>query len=186
MTTLFESERIRLTAYRDEDLPQLAEWLSDFSLQRLVNPGMSVPFDADDLLNPDGWFQADLKNEKSRSFAVRTLTDNHFIGSCALVNLNMFAHSAEIGINIANPEYRGQGYGREIMLLTMRYGFQQFNLNRIYLKVMSFNERAVRLYENLGFQHEVRERETLLHDGNYYDSLYMGMLRPEWEARYGD
>jgi RimJ/RimL family protein N-acetyltransferase len=185
MSSLFEGERIRLTPITDDELPQFAEWLSDFGLQRLVNPGMSFPHNVDDLLNPEGWFQADLKNEKSRIFAVRTIADDVFIGTCAIVNLNMFAHHAEIGINLAHPDYRSKGYGGEIMLLTMRLGFEQFNLNRITLKVMGFNTRAIRLYEKLGFEHEVREREVFFHDGAYFDQLHMSILRTEWEATHG-
>jgi len=185
MLPIFEGDRIRLTAITNDDLPQFAEWLSDFGLQRLVNPGMSFPHDVDDLLNLDGWFQADLKSEKSQLFAVRTKADQQFIGISAISNLNMFAHHAEIGINLAHPDYRGKGYGSEIMLLTMRYGFEQFNLNRIHLKVMGFNSRAIRLYEKLGFQYEVREREVFAHDGQYFDQICMGMLRSEWEVKYG-
>ena len=146
--------------------------------------GISVPHDADDFLNPDGWFQSDLNNEKSRVFAIRTKADNQFIGSSALINLNGVTHSAEIGINLSNPDYRGKGYGREVMLLTMRYGFEQFNLNRIHLRVMGFNTRAIRLYEKLGFVHEAREREVFYHDGKYFDQLIMSILRTEWEAMY--
>ncbi len=60
MTSIFETDRTRLTPITDDDLPQIAAWISDFGLQRLVNPGMSFPQAEDDLLNPDGWFQADL------------------------------------------------------------------------------------------------------------------------------
>ena len=181
MESIFEGDRIRLTTIANDDLPQFAAWLSDFSLQRLVNPGMSFPHDVDDLLNPEGWFQADLRNEKSRMFAVRTQIDDTFIGTCGIIGMNMFTRCAEIGINIAHPDYRGRGYGREIMLLTMRYGFEQLNLNRINLRVMGFNTRAIRLYERLGFKHEVTERELLFHDGNYFDQLRMGILRTEWK-----
>lgn len=185
MAAIFEGERFRLTAITDDDLPLLAAWLSDFGLQRLVNPGMSFPHAVDHLLDPDGWFQADLKNEKSRMFGVRTRAEDIFIGSSGIVNLNMFSHSAEIGINLAHPDYRGKGYGGEIMRLTMHYGFEQFNLNRITLRVMSFNTRAIRLYEKLGFRHEAREREVFAHDGKYFDQIHMGILRSEWEDIHG-
>ena len=184
MSSLFHSERIRLAPVTDNDLPQHARWLSDFGLQRLVNPYMSVPMSADDLLDPNGWFQSDLRNEKSQVFAIHTLDDEIFIGITALTDLNMWAHHAEIGINLSNPDYRGKGYGSEVMRLTMHYGFEQFNLNRIYLNVMSFNTRAIRLYEKLGFVHEAREREMFYHDGQYFDQIVMGILRSEWEAQH--
>lgn len=185
MSSSFTGKRVRLTKIHNDDLPELAKWLSDFGLQRLVNPGMSFPHAVDDFLDLEGWFQSDLNNEKSQIFAVRTLEDSAFIGTSAIVNLNMFAHHAEIGINLAHPAYRGKGYGREVMRLTMRYGFEQFNLNRIYLRVMSFNTRAIRLYEKLGFVEEAREREVFFHDGHYFDQLIMRLLRGEWEAING-
>lgn len=185
MNSIFETERIRLTSFTDEDLPQFASWLSDFGLQRLLNPGMSTPHNKEDYLNPDGWFQADLRSETSRVFALRTKEDNTFIGTSALVNFNMVTHCSEIGINLAHPDYQGKGYGSEVMLITMRYGFEQFNLNKINLNVMGFNTRAIRLYEKLGFQHEARRREFLFHDGRMFDSLQMGILRSEWEERHG-
>lgn len=185
MNSIFETERIRLTSFTDDDLPQFATWLSDFGLQRLVNPGMSVPHDKDDFLNPDGWFQADMKNENSRIFAIRTKDDNQFIGQSAIVGLNVFTHCAEIGINLTHPDYRGKGYGGEVMLITMRYAFEQFNLNKIKLQVMAYNTRAIRLYEKLGFEHEARQREALFHDGKMHDSLLMGILCSEWKAKHG-
>ena len=185
MIATFVSERIHLTEIMDDDLPQLSVWLSDFGLQRLLNPGMSFPHKVEDLLNPDGWFQDDLKNEKSRLFAIRDNTDDTFIGISAIAGLNMFTHCAEIGINLAHPAYRGKGYGREVMVLTMRYGFAQFNLNRINLRVMGYNTRAIRLYEKLGFKHEARGREALFHDGKYFDEVLMGILRSEWQALHG-
>ena len=48
MPSILKSDRIRLTAITNDDLPQYATWLSDFGLQRLVNPGMSMHHDADD------------------------------------------------------------------------------------------------------------------------------------------
>jgi len=185
MSSIFESDRVRLTPFTDDDLIEFAARVSDFGLQRLVNPGMSFPHDVDDFLNPDGWFQQSLTGEKSREFAIRTKADDLFIGTSALDNVNMVTHCAEIGINITHPDYRGKGFGGEIMLLTMRFGFLQFNLNRLFLKVMGFNTRAIRLYEKLGFVHEAREREYFLHDGKYFEQVYMGILRSEWEEKYG-
>lgn len=180
----FAGDRITLTTFRDDDLTQFAHWLSNFDLQRMVNPGMNAPFNPDDLNDPNGWFQQGLKSEESRTFAVRTHDNDTFIGVCALINVDRFSHHAEIGINIADPDYQGKGYGGEIMRLLMRYGFEQFNLHRIYLRVMSYNTRGIRLYEKLGFLHEVKQREAIFRDGTYHDGLIMGILRSEWEQAH--
>jgi RimJ/RimL family protein N-acetyltransferase len=67
------------------------------------------------------------------------------------------------------------------MRLTTAYAFRELNLYRISLTVFSYNTRAIRLYEKLGFVHEGVSRSALYRDGQRHDMLLMGLLRPEWE-----
>ncbi|PJF44100.1 MAG: N-acetyltransferase, partial [Phototrophicales bacterium] len=88
--------------------------------------------------------------------------------------------SSEVGISIGQPSYWDQGYGTDAMRVLLRYGFYEINLHRIELKVYSFNERAIRSYEKLGFQKEVVARQAIFRDGQYHDVIIMGLLRSEW------
>ena len=45
----------------------------------------------------------------------------------------------------------GQGLGRVIATLTLSKGFSEIGLSRIHLIVRKGNQRAIRLYERLGF-----------------------------------
>lgn len=180
---LLSGERIRFAALLDDDIPQLARWLSDPALQRLVNPGPITPMTAQDLLSPESWLSRDRNNPDSTIFAVRTREDDLFLGVVALSHVNAQARHAEFGINIAHPEYQGKGYGTEATELILGYGFLQLNLNRIWLRVFDYNQRAIKVYENVGFVHEGRERELIYRDGQYHDSITMGILRREWAAR---
>lgn len=49
----------------------------------------------------------------------------------------------------------------------------------------SGNERMIRVAEKLGMQLEGRIRKVRFHEGNYYDSVRMGILREEWESAMG-
>ena len=50
-------------------------------------------------------------------------------------------------------------------------------MHRIGLFVVSDNERAIRLYEKLGFEREGLRRETdITEDGRYHDLVVMGIL----------
>ena len=180
---LLEGARIRLAALLDDDMTLMARWLSDLALQRLVNPGVVVPVSAQALLAPDSWISADRANPNSYLFAIRTLAEDQFMGVTALANLHIQARHAEFGVNIANPDYQNQGYGGEVTEIMLRYGFMELNLNRVWLSVFSYNTRAIRLYEKVGFVHEGTEREMLFRDGQYYDLIKMGILRREWQAR---
>jgi RimJ/RimL family protein N-acetyltransferase len=66
------------------------------------------------------------------------------------------------------------------MGLALDFAFQELNLHRIQLTVYSYNERAMRMYEKLGFQREGVYREFLLRDGQHHDMLLYGILNHEW------
>jgi len=84
---------------------------------------------------------------------------------------------------IGDKSQWGKGYATEAMELIIEYGFNQLNLNMIYLGVVQFNERAAALYKRVGFVEEGRLRQRVYRDGSYHDELSMSMLRTEWMTR---
>ena len=45
----------------------------------------------------------------------------------------------------------------------------ELNLHRLSLRVFSFNDRAVKLYKSLGFQHEGTCKEAIFRNGTWHD-----------------
>ncbi|GMK48630.1 hypothetical protein PghCCS26_57600 [Paenibacillus glycanilyticus] len=56
-------------------------------------------------------------------------------------------------------------------------------LVRVGLTTWSGNNRMIRCAEKLGMTMEARIRKVRLYNGEYYDSIRMGILREEWEGR---
>ena len=75
----------------------------------------------------------------------------------------------------------GLAVSEEQIRKAVRFGFHELNLHRIQLTVFSYNERAVALYEKLGFTREGVYREHLQRDGQRHDMYLYGLLRREWE-----
>lgn len=88
--------------------------------------------------------------------------------------------NAECIIDIGEKECWGKGYGREALQLLLDYAFLELNLHRVSLRVFSFNEKAIRLYERLGFKDEGRSRQSLYRDGRWHDICHMGILQEEY------
>jgi RimJ/RimL family protein N-acetyltransferase len=82
---------------------------------------------------------------------------------------------------IGEKDYWNRGYGREVMKLMLRHGFNTLNLHRIWLRVFEHNVRGIRAYEHAGFIHEGRLRQVAFREGRYYDLMVMSVLRPEWQ-----
>ena len=80
-------------------------------------------------------------------------------------------------------EYIGRGYGTDAMRVIVDYGFREMGLHRIQLGVALFNTAGIRAYQKAGFVEEGRCRESVLHDGRWYDEVLMSILDHEWAAQ---
>ncbi|AZB42314.1 N-acetyltransferase [Bacillus sp. FJAT-42376] len=89
----------------------------------------------------------------------------------------------EIGITIYLPEYWNGGYGTEALSLWMDHLFETMSIPRVGITTWSGNERMMRAAEKQGMKLEGRMRKCRYYNGEYYDSIRMGILREEWETR---
>ncbi|KAF2151048.1 acyl-CoA N-acyltransferase [Myriangium duriaei CBS 260.36] len=82
-------------------------------------------------------------------------------------------------------QYQGKGYGSEAIQWCLNWAFHHANMHRVEIGALEYNTGAVRLYEKLGFVIEGRKRQSVWYQGEYRDVIELAMLRPEWEAKYG-
>lgn len=87
-----------------------------------------------------------------------------------------------MAIAIYDPQQLGKGSGSEAIRLLLRHAFTELNLHRIGVRVLAYNERAIRAYQTCGFIDEGRERETAFVDGVWHDGLMMGILSREFQG----
>lgn len=87
--------------------------------------------------------------------------------------------NTEMGIDIL-PPYQGKGYGTEAIRWALEYAFHRAGLHKVRIRAFEWNEGAVRLYPRLGFALEGRERESLWHEGRFWDGIEFGMVESEW------
>ena len=80
-------------------------------------------------------------------------------------------------------EFQGKGVITEACREIIRYGFMEFNLNRIELKCGTGNVKSKAIPERLGFTKEGILRQAELGNGNFQDLYLYSLLRQEWEMR---
>ena len=88
----------------------------------------------------------------------------------------------EMGIVLHEAGSWGNGIGTRALKLWINHLFNTMPLVRVGFTTWSGNARMIRVGEKLGMQMEARIRKVRLYEGQYYDSIRMGMLREEWEA----
>ncbi|WP_342454796.1 GNAT family protein [Sinorhizobium mexicanum] len=88
-----------------------------------------------------------------------------------------------MAIGIFNSAMLGRGFGSEAIHLLLRHAFGPMGLHRIGIRVLSYNERAIRAYQKCGFVVEGREREAAFVNGTWHDDIMMGLLDREFLDR---
>jgi aminoglycoside 6'-N-acetyltransferase len=75
---------------------------------------------------------------------------------------------------------RGQGYGREALLLVAAHLFEQRGHHRLTIDPAADNEPAIRCYTAAGFRTVgVMRRYERGRDGSFHDGLLMELVRPD-------
>ncbi|MEA3334681.1 MAG: GNAT family protein [Chloroflexota bacterium] len=178
-TNLLQGDQVRLTALSEEDLPLLWHWYQDAGFLRLLNATPAQPRSKKQLRS---WIENSSASDRDMTLAIRTLDDDRLLGYVELDGILWNQGVASLSIAIGNRDAWGRGYGREALALILRFAFQELNLHRIGITVFSYNQRAIALYESLGFQKEGAMREFVHRDGQRHDMLVYGLLRHEWRA----
>lgn len=169
-------DRIYLSPRNIEDVEIFTKWLNDFQVtDYTARSGKIVT------LESERQFLEQPEKEESKTFVIVTLDKNEMIGTVGLEKINNLNQTARMGIFIGEEAYRGNGYGTEAIKLILEYGFHYLNLNNIQLKVFEFNERGIACYKKCGFKEMGRRRKSEFLNGKFYDTIYMDILREEFE-----
>ncbi len=177
-------KKVRLRAIEREDLPHYVEWFADPSVSE--NLESQIPMS---LASEERWYEENLKlPAEQQALAVDAKLSRgrwEHIGGTGFHHVDKRNRLAECGLVIGAKKYWNRGYGTDALLTLLGYGFGTLNFNCIQLCVMSFNERAIHVYEKIGFVREGTRREVHFYNGRYWDMHLYSILRREWEPRYG-
>nr|WP_246252582.1 GNAT family protein [Sulfitobacter algicola] len=90
---------------------------------------------------------------------------------------------ARLTIGLFGEAHLDRGIGREAICLTLDHAFGDMGLHRVDLRVLSYNQHAIRCYTSCGFVHEGTEREAAWVGGAWHDDWIMGILADEHYER---
>lgn len=108
--------------------------------------------------------------------------DGKIIGTVSYYWEHRPSNWLEMGIVIYNPLYWSGGFGTRAFRLWVNHLFNTLSLVRVGFATWSGNHRMIKVGEKLGMTMEARLRKCRYYNGEYYDSIRMGLLREEWES----
>jgi len=159
------ASKIKLELTDNKYLPEIIELHKDEEVQEMLGV-MELP---------------DENYLKNNNMCYSILDENdEFIGIVELYNLSWKNRRAELSI-IIKPSVRGKGYGYDALNKILEIGFKELGLNRIWLRVLEYNSRAIELYKRVGFVQEGINRKESFRKGQYFSQIQMSILKSEWE-----
>ncbi len=167
--------KIVLRAISDSDSEKLFEWVNDRELKSYTDHFHPVSE-----AEHKAWFNSVFHRKDQVLFGIEDNDKKLLIGTCGLFELDFVSRQGELRIKLGDKNYWGSGAGTQAVLELVRFGFQDLNMNRIWLKVMTDNVRAIRSYEKAGFKSEGTLRRAMFINREYKDITLMALLAEEY------
>ena len=150
MDAVFESENIIYVRPSFDLVPEYLEMVNDIENVARFIGDRREPLSEKDEID----YIKDKMDNDATMFSMLEKDTSEFIGNIEFFNRTFDA--AEWGI-VITTKMQNKGYGKEALMRSVEYGFNELGLNRIFLSVYADNPRAVHVYEKCGFKEFKRD-----------------------------
>lgn len=175
---MLKGKRITLRSIEIEDLQNIHNWQNDLDILKLTL-GIRFPKSRELVLD---WINMILKDKSNKNiyFGIEENDTSELIGLVQLLNIDFISKTSEFGIVIGNKDKQGKGFASEAMDLLFGYAFLQLNIRKINLKVIKYNDNAIRLYEKKGFKLCGELQEEIYYENSYHNVLIYSLFKEQF------
>jgi RimJ/RimL family protein N-acetyltransferase len=172
--------KVQLRPFVAADYPAICEALRDPEVVRLTG-SRPIVWDEAARERLREWYGSRGDQPDRLDLAVEERATGAWVGEVVLNEWDPHNQSCNFR-TMFGPRGRDRGLGTEAARLLVRYGFEQLGLHRIQLEVYSFNPRARRAYEKVGFVAEGVLRDALRTPDGRADATVMAILAHDWRS----
>ncbi len=163
-----------------KDIPTINRWRHD---REIINH-LGSPFRFINVETDEKWFEHYMKN---RHVQVRCGIyygfKNKLVGVVYLTDMDSLNRNAELSIMLGDKSAWNKGIGSTAVKYMLAHAFGDLNLERVYLRVLENNKRAIAFYKKLGFVHEGTLRKMIYKNNVYHNMIMMSILKEEFKDR---
>ena len=184
INSLYEGHLVRLGPLdHEKDPPIIARWTSD-PLMCSVLDEVARPLSVEAVRRLLEKVEKQMDETKNLfHFTLRLREDNRLVGLARIFWIDFHNGTGVLNLGIGDVLDRRHGYGSDALDLLLRFAFNDLNLHRLTVWPSVDNIPFIQVVEKAGFKEEARRREAAFHNGRYWDVLFMGLLRTEWEKK---
>lgn len=166
----------KLRELEKEDIPTINLWRSNKDLIdklgapfRYINKEIDFKWYDNYMANRGDTIRCSILNDKDQ-----------IIGLVSLANIDHFNQTALFHIMIGSSSNRAKGAGFYATNEILKHAFVDMNLNRVELSVLDDNQRALGLYDKVGFKREGIKRKAIYKNGTFVDMVIMAILKDDF------
>lgn len=164
----------------DLDVDALFSVFSDSSVTQFM--GIPLLKDLADATRLLADIDSGLQNNSLFQWGIEEVELHDVIGTCTLSDISWINQRAEIGFALAQSHW-GRGLMVEALPLLVHYSFCSLGLNRLEADIDPRNQRSLKTLERLGFRQEGHRRQRHCVNGEFQDSIMLGLLAGDWQWR---
>ena len=173
---MITGQKVGLRAIEKTDLQLLRDWRNNSEFRRNFREHRELS-----LFNQEKWFDRTMSNPNDYMFIIERLEDKLPIGACGLLYIHWITRSADFSFYIGHEDkYIDDKYAPEAIEILLKYGFQNLNLNKIWMELYEFDTRKLSIFkEKFNFKVDGKLRQNTFEDGRYWDSYIISLLKEE-------
>jgi len=169
---------IRIDNLTPKEKYKISEWKSDRAISKMI---MSQ-FKKTNIVQAEKWIIKNSNDTNQKLFGIYLNSNKEkLIGISRLMFIDFESLVAELGIYIGEKKLQNMGYGSIALKKTLEFGFNILKLNKIYLKVLASNQRAINLYSKNNFEIEGCLKDHFLCKKNFEDVIYMSIFKKDFK-----
>ncbi|KQM67250.1 hypothetical protein ASE74_07235 [Pedobacter sp. Leaf216] len=161
-----------LRPYEHNDLDNLVKHANNFNISKYLTDKFPFPYQKKD---GEAFIQLALSHHPLQIKAI--VVNNEVIGSIGVHQLaDIYSKSAEMGYWIAE-DFWGKGIIPQAVKEMLKYGFETFDVERIFARTAHTNLASQRVLKKAGFILEAELKGTIFKNGEYFDELIFGFRK---------
>jgi RimJ/RimL family protein N-acetyltransferase len=174
---MIKGKQTGLRALEKEDLQQLRDWRNIPEFRKHFREVRELS-----MHNQEKWLEITNNRSTDFMFGIVDLKTNELIGAGGLLYINWINRAADFSFYIGKNEayIDDEGLAYDATKLLIEYGFNNLNLNKIWMELYEFDEQKLRFFrEVFNFQTDGKLRQNCFEAGRYWDSYIISLLRSE-------
>jgi len=127
---------------------------------------------------------AEWYEQVSFSFGIWSKNDSKYIGHISIKNIDWVIPKAELAYLITK-DFEGKGLMSEVLNVLITFCFNELFMNRLFIRVMTDNNRSIKLAEKFGFNKEGKLRnDHRTYNGELVDLFIYGLTVEDYKSNH--